>query len=346
MKKALAVAILSIFSGAANAQSSVTMMGYVGGGVRWVNGVKGGTNVSFDNNIIAGSKVGIRGSEDLGGNTRAIFELQSAFSSGTGALLLTESYMGLAGSFGQITLGRQLSAFEDMAIVLDPSYARGISLAIVPAAVYGANIFTLDTRYNNSVKYRNKVGGLTLSGSYSFGGVAGNTRAGSSYSTAALYQYQTLLAGVGYQKTYNADATQSAAVLEAGGAWQLGPARLYLSYSDFSVSGASVRTSRRHDKIPAGGIVYQMTPQFQITAAVYADMARNLSNVSGANGHKITTYAIAEYFLSKRTELYAEFDYNGFTGAYKTDPVNIVALNMRSGASSMTGVSVGIMTRF
>ncbi|RQT41407.1 porin [Burkholderia cepacia] len=346
MRKTLAVAILSIFSGAVSAQSSVTMMGYVGGGVRWLNGVKGGAQVSFDNNIIAGSKVGIRGSEDLGGNTRAIFELQSAFNSGTGALLLTETYMGLAGNFGQVTLGRQLTAFEDMAIVLDPSYARGISLAIVPAAIYGANIFTLDSRYNNTVKYRDKIGGLTLSGSYSFGGMAGNTRAGSSYSAAVLYQYQTLLAGVGYQKTYNADASQSASILEAGGAWQLGPARLYLTYSDFSVSGASAQASRRRDNIPAGGIVYQMTPQFQVTAAFYADMARNLSNVSGANGHKITTYAIAEYFLSKRTEVYAEFDYNGFTGAYKTDPINVIALNRRSGASTMTGVSIGIMTRF
>lgn len=346
MKKILVITVLTVLAGAANAQSSVTLFGRIGGGVRWVNGVKGGSVLGFDSNIIAGNEFALQGTEDLGSNLKAIFKLENDFVSGNGALSYRETYVGLTGDAGRITLGRQKSAFEDMGIVLDPSYARGVSLAIVPGVVYGANFFTLDIDFNNTIKYRNKIGRLTFSGSYSFGGVAGSTRAGSSYSAASLYQYQTLLAGVGYQKIYNADATQSAAVLQGGGAWQLGAARLYLTYSDFRVTGASGKTPERHDKIPAGGIVYQVTPQFQITVALYDDIASNLRNVGGASGRKITTYAIAEYYLSKRTELYAEVDRNGFSGAYKTDPINVAVFNLRPGASSTTGVSIGIMTQF
>ncbi|MFM0642258.1 porin [Paraburkholderia metrosideri] len=352
MKKMLAIAILTAAAGTANAQSSVTLLGDIGGGVRWVNGVKGGSQLGFDNDIIDGSGFTIKGTEDLGGNLKAIFDLESVFASGTGALstagtLFTNAaYVGITGNFGRITLGRQLSAFEDLAVVLDPSAARGALIAIVPAAIYGANFFALDTRFNNTVKYRDKVGGLTFSGSYSFGGIAGNTRAGSSFSAATLYQYQTLLVGAGYQKTYSANASQAAAVLEAGSALQLGAARLYLNYSDFSVTGASAQAPERRDRIPAGGIVYQVTPAFQVTVAFYDDIASNLSNVNGASGHKVTSYAIAEYFLSKRTELYAEVDHNGFSGAYKTDPTNVAVFNLSPGATSTTGISVGMMMQF
>ena len=81
-------------------------------------------------------------------------------------------------------------------------------------------------------------------------------------------------------------------------------------------------------------------------AAINSFSAGNLGNVEGAGGHKLTSYAIAEYFLSKRTELYAEVDRNGFSGAYRYDPANIAALGLNPGGHSLIGASVGLMTRF
>ncbi|MDI9654010.1 porin, partial [Burkholderia cenocepacia] len=54
-------------------QSSVTLFGRIGGGVRWVNGLPPGSQVGFNNNIIAGNEFGIRGREDLGNGLKALF---------------------------------------------------------------------------------------------------------------------------------------------------------------------------------------------------------------------------------------------------------------------------------
>jgi predicted porin len=55
---------------------------------------------------------------------------------------------------------------------------------------------------------------------------------------------------------------------------------------------------------------------------------------------------MVEYFLSKRSELYVEFDRNGFSGAYKKDPTNVSALNLRPDGRAVTGVSIGMITQF
>lgn len=352
MSKRLLIAFLVVLPGISHAQSSVTLYGTMGGGLRWANGTKGGNLLSYNNNIIDGNDFGIKGREDLGGGLKAVFVLDGSFASGTGAaktsgLLFSQAaYVGLVGGFGRLTFGRQLNAAEDLGVILDPIGANAQSMAIAPEVVYGANFFTLDSRFNNTIKYMGRFGGLRIGGSYSPGGVAGNTRAGTNYSAAALYQFQTALGGLMYEKTYSPTAAQWAQTIEAGGTLQLGPARLYLIYTTLTVTGSRAGAPSRRDKIPTGGIVYQITPSVQFTAAVYDDIARDLGNVKGASGHKLTFYAIAEYFLSKRTEVYAEVDRNGFTGAYKNDPTNLAALNLRPGASATTGVSIGLMTRF
>jgi outer membrane protein OmpU len=352
-KTALALLIAGVLPVASHAQSSVTLYGAIGGGVRWTNGLKGGSAVGFNNNIIAPNEFGFFGKEDLGGNVRVIFRLEGAFNSGTGALKTSgtifsqAAFVGLVSDdYGRLTLGRQLNANEDFAIQIDPILGSGQSLAIEPGVVFDANYFTLDSRFNNTIKYMGAAGGLRFGASYSPGGVAGNTRAGTNFSGAVMYQWGIALAGFSYQKTWNAAATQWAQTFQTGGSLQLGPARLYLSYADLGVSAVSDTAPKRRDHIPGGGIVWLPTLSLQFTAAFYDDIASHLGNAPSASGHKVTTYAVAQYFLSKQTEVYAEVDYNGFSGAYRFDPSNIAALGIASGTRSTTGVSVGLMTRF
>ncbi|MFD1556994.1 porin [Paraburkholderia silviterrae] len=334
------------------AQSTVTLYGDIGGGMRWTNGQKGGATVGFNNNIVAGNQFGFFGKEDLGGDLQAIFKLEGAFNSGTGALknagtLFSQAaFVGLKGDFGRLTFGRQLNANEDFSILIDPAGGQGQSLAIEPGVVFDANYFTLDSRFNNTIKYLGQAGGFRFGASYSPGGVAGNTRAGTNYSGAAMYQWGPAFGGASYQKTWNATATQWAQTFQTGGSLQVGPARLYLSYADLEVTAANAAAPNRRDHIPGGGVVLVPAASLQFTAAFYDDIASHLRNAQSASGHKITTYAIAEYLLSKRTELYAEADYNGFSGAYRFDPSNIAALGTAAGTRSTTGVSLGVMTRF
>ncbi|MDN7516354.1 porin [Burkholderia sp. AU45251] len=352
MKKAAMIGVAMTIAGGAHAQSSVMLFGTIGAGVRWVDGVKGGHQIGFDNNTVSGNYFGIRGTEDLGGGLKAVFVLQSAFSSGNGALVSSSTfftknaYVGLSGGFGRLTLGRQLNAAEDVGVTLDPNSAQGPSLAAVPGIVWGGNFFTLDARFNNTIKYVGRFGGFTLRGSYSPGGVAGSSRANMNYALAASYQYQTLVFATAFQRTYNASASQWAQSTINGATWQIGPARAYLSYSTLAVSAASAGGPERRDRIPSLGLVYQITPFLQFTGAGYYDFASNLKNVSGADGRKLTTYAMLEYFLSKRTELYLEFDRNGFSGAYKRDPTNVSGLSLTPDGRTVTGVSIGMITQF
>lgn len=352
MNRIVWMALLGAWPGIAAAQSSVTLYGQIGGGVRWTNGMQGGSAVGFNTNLISGNDFGIRGREDLGGGIKALFVLDGAFSSGTGALKTSgtlfsqAAYVGVTGGFGRVTFGRQFNAATDFGIVVDPLGGRGQSLAVEPGVLWSGNPFTLDSRFNNTIKAIGELGGLRVAASYSPGGVAGNTRAGTNYSAAAMYQYQTVLGGASYAKTYSADATQYAQTWMAGGTWQIGAGRLYASYSALDVAGANAGRPHRRDKIPSAGVVYQATPFLQLTAGMYADIGSNLGNQRGADGHKLTTYAVVEYFLSKRTEIYAEFDRNGVSGAYRTDPANIAAIGLRPSGSGVTGASIGLMTKF
>ncbi|NIF51012.1 MULTISPECIES: porin [Burkholderiaceae] len=353
MKKIVLSALIAGLSPClSHAQSSVTLYGDIGAGVRWVNNQKGGSAVMFNNNILAVNRFGLYGKEDLGNGLSAIFKLENAFNSGTGALknagvLFSQAaFVGLSNDFGRLTFGRQVSASEYFATLVDPTGGQAQSLAIQPNALYFFNYFTDDTRFNNTISYIGHAGGFHFGGSYSPGGVAGNLRSGTNVSGTAMYQWGPALAGFGYQKTWSATATQWAQTFHTGGSLQLGPARLYMSYADFSVSAATEGQPTRRDHIPSIGVMVVATPELQFTAAAYYDSARHLANAQDGSGHKVTTFAIAEYYLSKRTELYAEADYNGFSGAYRTDALNIAGLGMRSGASSTTGVTLGLMTRF
>jgi outer membrane protein OmpU len=352
MKREIFVFAMTIVTGSAYAQSSVTLYGAAGGGLRWVNNLKGGGSAIQFSSIESKNRFGVRGIEDLGGGVNAIFILENTFSTGTGALGKADTlfdaaaFVGVSGIYGQLTLGRQLNVAEDLIVDLDPSRVVGSTAAITPNAVTATNYFVGDTRFNNMVKYKTKIGGAGIGASYSFGGVAGNTRAGSNYAAALTYQTGPLFGGASYQRTYNPDASQFAQTWQMGGYWQIGPVRLFLSYLQLMVSGAGATSAQRRDNIPQGGIAIQATPSLVLTAAFYDDIASNLGNVHSAGGHKTTAYGIVDYFLSKRTNVYLEVDRNTFTGAYRTDPLNLALFSRNTTSTASTGVTIGMTTRF
>src|ERR1700744_5274568 len=69
----------------ASAQSSVTLYGVVDDALTYVNNQKGHSNVYLRQGNLYSSKFGIKGSEDLGGGTSAIFDLQAGYDPNTGA---------------------------------------------------------------------------------------------------------------------------------------------------------------------------------------------------------------------------------------------------------------------
>lgn len=125
MKKSLiALAVLGALSGAASAQSSVTLYGIIDIGLQWNEiGKNNGTTAapnwsqesawSIDSGYQSGSRFGLRGAEALGGNWAAVFALEGGFDASTGMsqqggrLFGRQAYAGLRhAAFGTVALGR------------------------------------------------------------------------------------------------------------------------------------------------------------------------------------------------------------------------------------------------
>jgi hypothetical protein len=112
----IVVALELGLAGQAHAQSSVTLYGildeFVGYQSTKVAG-KSTTLVALGNNGELTSRWGIRGSEDLGGGYHAIFDLESGFDPGTGAVQNAyrffdrQAWVGVAAPYGEVRLGRQ-----------------------------------------------------------------------------------------------------------------------------------------------------------------------------------------------------------------------------------------------
>jgi predicted porin len=117
MKKSLfAIAAVTAFAGAAQAQSSVTVYGivdagYTGGNARLATAtaVSKETVSRIGNSMESGSRIGFRGTEDLGGGTSAIFTFEVGIqpagnagsnSNGTGTATATAATSGSASNAG------------------------------------------------------------------------------------------------------------------------------------------------------------------------------------------------------------------------------------------------------
>ena len=172
MKKHLiALAALTAFAGAASAQSSVTLFGVVDLNGRWLNN-NGATQYQLAQGGLAASRLGFRGSEDLGGGMRAEFWLEAALDPDTGtigvtsingdrnnaaALFTRRSTASLLGGWGEVRLGRDQTATYLNTPVFDPFGDNGLGAAShlttkPPAVPVGGGYDTL-ARANNMVAY-------------------------------------------------------------------------------------------------------------------------------------------------------------------------------------------------
>jgi len=135
MKKSLlALAAMGAFAGAAQAQSSVTVYGLLDYGFQGAEqAVRGATSVTkngtsgFSGNGESTSRIGFRGTEDLGGGTSAFFTIEAALNTDIGGTLSTsnsgnrQSFIGLGKKgLGQASVGIQYTPIHEAAAATDP----------------------------------------------------------------------------------------------------------------------------------------------------------------------------------------------------------------------------------
>jgi predicted porin len=163
MKKTL-IALAALASTAAFAQSSVTLYGVVDAGV-----YKQGSTTAATVDGNGGSRLGVKGEEDLGGGLAATFVVESAVNLAGGDTATTAgtvlggnrgATVGLKGSFGSVDVGTRN---------LSPSFYALAAVETTGTANYGLSILTAADARNQkpAVQYTSPtMNGLTVRGSY------------------------------------------------------------------------------------------------------------------------------------------------------------------------------------
>jgi predicted porin len=331
MKRTLIASLLGTAAISALAQSSVTIYGVVDAGI---GGVKNGDahSTQLMSGVANGSRLGFRGTEDLGGGLSATFLLENGFSVDTGnatqggVLFGRQSFVGLASTSGwSVTAGRQNSPLANSMLAADPlnwqyfgnTVGTGLGVYESPGEGPASGGWQANSRVNNSVLGKYRYGPFTAELMYGFGNE--NTQGnGELVSGGLTYASGPLMVTGAYGKSKQFAAStiagsnpdsQSQYVL--GAAYDFKVAKVSGGYYQVDTSsanrtpGAPTALDPRFDK----------SSSYWIGARVPLPVGVLLGNVMKttfeypalADGQGITFGAAYEYPLSKRTVLYASY---------------------------------------
>jgi predicted porin len=340
-----AIALTALMASSSYAQTAVTVYGLIDAAVVYNNkaatsATTTGSSLSLASGTLQGSRLGFKGTEDLGAGLKALFVIENGFNVDTGVLgqgglmFGRTAIVGLSGNFGQVTVGRQADfAYTNQAMYTSSSPFGFSSL------VNSAHAMNLDrtqgSRVNNSIRYDTPagLGGFKASAIYGFGEQAGNSSAGQSAGIGAQYANGPFTVGLSYFQAKAASAAGVAATIPSSdtgtvcanvtgsagdtclktltlvGAYQSGPALVYVSWSQVKqplAGGAGARTlgGASNEKINLYdiGMTYQITSAVKLLASVVQDRA---SFVGGATGRVMQYNLGVDYALSKRTDIYS-----------------------------------------
>lgn len=347
MKKTLlSLALFGAFSGAAMAADSVQLYGIVDLGVE---------HLSYDNTTVNrlgsgiqnGSRIGLKGKEDLGGGLSAMFQLETGFcangnntSAYTGAgqgaqnqaggsyctsgstFMGRTSMVGLTGGFGTVALGRMYSPFFNAASTADP-FGAGLT-----GSITNLDPGSLDyVRVSQVMAYMTPTfAGFQGTAAYGFGGQPGNNSNGRAYNLALTYANGPISAGATYlQHNFTAagavgtqalmlDATGNG-IIPSGGYFKN---KLWNIYGGYDFGVAKVVAYYAQEKFGDGALMTNggQNPNLKIwmlggTIPVGPGavlVSYGQRKDSNLNNSTVKQAAIGyTYALSKRTNLYTSY---------------------------------------
>ncbi len=312
MKKSLiALAVAGVVSAPAfAATSNVDVYGVLNVGVFSVNSDVAGedrsTSVSSQS-----SRIGFKGSEDLGGGLSAVWQVESTVNlDESGAALATRnSFVGLKGGFGTVFAGRHDTPMKMLGRKVDnfgDTFADSRNLMGASADDAGS-IF--DLRPNNVVAYVSpNFSGLTATVAYvTDSGAPGGTDCATgldcndadAYSLSADYANGPLMLGLGYERHngYSGVNKVDESMWRLVGGYTFGDLKLGAQYERGSADAAWSDADRN-----AWGLFANYAMGNIVLKANYLSVGDYKGvNDSGANQYTLGV----DYNLSKRTTAYA-----------------------------------------
>jgi len=371
MKKSLlALAAMGAFAGAAQAQSSVTVYGIIDMGYTNASQKATVSSVTEKQNVAAfsasnqqTSRLGFRGTEDLGGGLSAFFVVETELEP-NGATAVVKNRQSLVGlnnkKLGAFSLGTQYTPIHEAVGATDPGQQNNV----VGSVIYpSSTTLSGSPQDSNTVAYTARSANMAKIVTSNFAGFQGKafyvlnnkndtqtsptdggTTNNNGWGLAVNYTWQKLLVTANYQSFKNEDlgATPSLTVNSTNNqqyyaaTYDFGVLKAYVGYINRKVTNnldSSQYAQRSAQQIGVRGY-------FTKTIEGWASGGTGRDQAYGANKPTVNFNAWqlgSNYWLSKRTNLYAIY------GQELTSNSNVGGVDFNYGASQF---AVGVRHTF
>ncbi len=352
-KKLIAVAVAAAFAAPMAASADATIYGDIHTSVQFTDAELDGDTVQ-DNATVEGNDgaLGIKGSEDLGNGLKAIYKIEANLNPDDGSLpdTLDEVWVGLAGSWGAVAIGRDDHPYKDAlnATGYNPFGDKIVDMDSVSDGLGGVG-FRQETT-SNAVKYISpNFSGFSFTGAI----VApeGTDATGDDlnsgfdvYSLGANYAGGGLKVGIAYE---DIDAFQSSAPNDGPSSWVIagsytfGGLTVGAAYEDTDDAAQFANLAYVAEEVETWGVSVNYVFGNNEIGAMY--VSEEQSNVGGGpEDADIDSWGItAAHNLSNRTQVYiayADSENKGNAAA--------VAANPRADADDATAWAIGVIHSF
>ncbi|WP_414448375.1 porin [Burkholderia sp. 22PA0099] len=347
-KRIAALAVTAAVATPAFAQSSVTLYGVIDEGLNYTNNIGGkGGALEMASGYAQGSRWGLRGNEDLGGGLSAVFQLENGFDASSGKaqeggrMFGRQAYVGLQDKrLGTVTLGRQYDSVVDY---FAPTTANGNWAGYLFSHPYDNDNTDNSFRLDNAVKYASPdFNGLRFGGAYAFSNDTGfaNDR---TWSVGAQYTRGGLLVAAAYLQANHPGATAAGAIASNDASFLAERMRIFgvgVNYT-FGIATVGFAYSNTNYKNPTGNIylgspaaivapgttlnalkyqnfelngMLQLSQSFFVGAEYVLSLEKYDSSAQNVSPKIHTIGLMADYNLSKRTDIYLQGALSKVTG--------------------------------
>lgn len=367
MKKSIiAISVMSALSTAAFAQSNVTVYGIVDAAGVYQSSNTGRSSTAVSSGGLAGSRLGFRGTEDLGNGTQAFFTIEEGFNVDTDASRVSrQTFVGLKNTkAGSISLGRQYSPGYNASFQYDALAASPFSAVQILAATAGFTAAANSNgRWNNTVQYVSPVlSGLETTVMYRTGEQVNSTTSTGTethegYGVGFKYVRGALATSYVFQHTESSASGAAGAGSRGnqdehfvGASYDFGAVKALASYQNADWSNNGGQGS--YNQLTSVGVIVPVSARADIHANyayLNVDGGKGGAAKGQASGDANSTSVAGVYKLSPRTRLYALVNYtdtnaNLRVSNYGGSAVGSVAANqfansVTAGTTVATGIS-------
>ena len=307
MKKSLVVlALAGAVASAAHAQSAPEIYGIVDMGFVAERGGPAGSISKLTSGTQSGTRLGLKGTEDLGNNVKALFVLETGIAADAGGFnqgglaFGRQSFLGVQSDLGTVTFGRQYAPIFNTMMIADP-FAAGMAGAAQNLMPTGG------IRINNAIKYTSPIvfGGFSTEIAYGFGETPDSTSKGQEVSAAVNYSVDNLKVALAYNdwsvRTVTPAPPPSTATVTTfpkrkdwflAANYDLQIAKIFAGVTDFDIAGIKGNDYLIGAQIPVDKHTF-----------IVSYITKDVRNTANRDANQIALGYT--YSLSKRTNLYA-----------------------------------------